>query len=89
MRLRLTELLGRLACEDDDAVSDHEQGPQPDAGVLVAAVRKGACPKCWERLARTSEGGGVLFRQCIGCGDIWVTEAPNAVVTGPERVRST
>ena len=41
------------------------------------AVRKGACPKCWEKLARTSEGGGVLFRQCIGCGDIWVTEAPN------------
>jgi hypothetical protein len=45
-----------------------------------AFVRKGACPKCFERLARSSEGGGVLFRQCIGCGDIWVTEAPNCAV---------
>lgn len=43
-----------------------------------AVVRKGACPKCWERLARTSEGGGVLFRQCIGCGDVWVTEAASS-----------
>ncbi len=47
-----------------------------------AFVRKGACPKCFERLTRSSEGGGVLFRQCIGCGDIGVTEAPNAKLNG-------
>ena len=42
------------------------------------SVRRGDCPKCWKRLARTSQGGGVLFSQCIGCGDIWCIEAPNA-----------
>ena len=37
-----------------------------------AMVQRNACPKCRQRLARTSEGGGVRFSQCIGCGDIWV-----------------
>lgn len=38
-------------------------------------VREKVCPKCHGRLTRTSEGGGVCFSQCVGCGDIWVVQA--------------
>ena len=37
-------------------------------------VRQRACPKCHDRLTCISEGGGLRFNQCFGCGDIWVTE---------------
>ena len=35
----------------------------------------GICPKCSDSLSRTSEGGGVRFSQCMGCGNIFVLKA--------------
>ena len=40
-----------------------------------AMAAKGICPKCSDSLRRNSEGGGVRFSQCLGCGHIFVLKA--------------
>lgn len=49
----------------------------------VASVSEGRCPKCLHQLARVANGGGLRFSKCTGCGDVWVTEAPNEPVQRP------
>lgn len=40
-----------------------------------ARVRRRECPKCGDAVYRTSDGPGVRFSQCIGCGCIFVVSA--------------
>jgi hypothetical protein len=43
-------------------------------------VRRGCCPKCMTRtLSEPTEGGGVAFRQCSGCGTLYAGPATAGV----------
>lgn len=77
---------GQVASTDQLGLADETQPPQAyfSEDMLSQAVMAhweeemaalGICPKCSDSLARTSEGPGVRFSQCMGCGNIFVLKA--------------
>jgi hypothetical protein len=62
------------ACVSEATIRDAVMAPWE-----AAMAEKGICPKCSDSLGRTSEGGGVSFSHCMGCGNIFVLKAESGV----------